>query len=79
MIDKLLKNYGGRFIQDDTISSGSPLIPIYHIFDKTTGETTEIKIDTFNADIEVVIKNILDAKIIESRDKKIDSIIWNKD
>jgi hypothetical protein len=75
MIDELLKNkYGGRFVQGLTTFTNS-FIPTYSIFDRYTGETFQIKIDSFAADHEMVIENILYEKVINFRDKKIDSII----
>lgn len=74
MIKELLKKYNGRFTSHVYLEEYS-LIPTYQIFDKLTGETVSIKIDSINANIEVVIKNFLDEKIIESRNKKINSVI----
>lgn len=73
MIEKIIKKYGGRFISGHIYSDGYS--QIYEIFDTSTGETFEINIDSFNVDIEVVLQNILDEKIIDSRDKKIDNLI----
>lgn len=75
MIEKLLENYGGRFVAGLTTYDQNSFSPTYQIFDRSTGETFKIKIDSFNADISTVLKNILDEKITESRDKKINSII----
>jgi hypothetical protein len=75
MIEKLLKNYGGRFVEGLTTYDQNSFVPTYKIFDRFTGESFTIKIDSFNADIVVVLKNILDEKIIEHRDKKINSVI----
>lgn len=75
MIEEILLIYNGRFIEGISTIDERTFIPTYRIFDRSIGETIEIRIDSFNVDTKVVIKNILDAKIIESRDKKINSII----
>lgn len=75
MIEKILKKYNGRFIEGDSTIDEMTFTPTYHIFDKSTGETFMIKIESVSADVNLVIKNILDEKIIQSRDKKINSII----
>ena len=83
MIEKILKKYNGRFIEgqstgkvyDVSTIDQMTFTPTYHIFDRSTGETFLIKIDSLSADFSLVIKNILDEKITDSRDKKINSII----
>lgn len=75
MIEKILKKYGGRFIEGASTIDEVTFTPTYHIFDRSTGETFLIKIDSLAADFGLVIQNILDEKITESRDKKIKSII----
>lgn len=75
MIDELLKNkFGGRFVSGLPTKT-TPFIPTYSIFDRYTGETFEIKIDSFAADHEIVIENILSEKVINYRNEKINSII----
>ena len=76
MIDELLKNkFGGRFASGYSNKKTTPFIPTYFIFDRYSGETFEIKIDSFAADHEIVIENILSERVINYRDKKINSII----
>lgn len=75
MIEKILKKYNGRFIEGQSTIDEMTFTPNYSIFDRSTGETFLIEIDSVSADFSLVINNILNEKITESRDKKINSII----
>lgn len=75
MIEDLLKKFGSRFKKGLTEYNSNTLTPTYSFEDTTDGERFEIKIDSFAVDIEIVIENILNQKIIFKRDEKINSVI----
>ncbi len=78
MIEKILEKFGGRFKKGLKTYSANTLLPIYSFEDTTDGERFQIKIEYFVADVEVVIENVLNDKIIFKRDTKIDEIINEK-
>jgi hypothetical protein len=78
MIEDILKKFGGRFEKDLTTYSTTTLFPIYYFVDKNDGERFQIQIDSFAADPEIVIENVLNDKIISKRDSKINYIINEK-
>lgn len=82
MIDKLLKKFSGRFQNHLPISYHSttlrpfmPLLPSYTLKDTFDGEIFTIKIDSLAADPELVLENVLNEKIINKRDYKIEQLI----
>ena len=78
MIEKILQKFGGRFGKGLKTYSAKTLLPIYSFVDTSDGEVFTIQIDSFVADVEVVIENVLNDKIIFKRDIKIDGIINEK-
>jgi hypothetical protein len=78
MIENLLKKFGGRFKNHLTTYSTNTLLPVYSFEDKVDGERFQIQIDSFAADPEMVIENILNEKIVFKRDNKIKSVLNEK-
>jgi hypothetical protein len=78
MIEDILKKFNGRFEQDLTTYNNVTLMPTFSFLDTTDGERFKIQIDSFVADVKVVIENALNDKIISKRDIKIDGIINEK-
>jgi len=76
MID--IEKFGGRFEKDLTVYNANTLLPIYSFVDTADGERFQIQIDSFAADPEIVISNILTEKIIFKRDNKIQSVLNGK-
>ncbi len=76
MID--LEKFGGRFKSHLTTYSANTLLPVYSFEDTVDGERFQIQIDSFAADPEIVISNILNEKIISKRDNKIQSVLNEK-
>lgn len=76
MIKKLLKKFNGRFENHlPTIYNSNSFLPTYSLIDTFDGETFIIQIDSLSADPEIVLENILQEKIINKREQKIDSLI----
>jgi hypothetical protein len=76
MIKQLLNKFGGRFQNHlPTIYNSSSFLPTYSLKDTTDGEVFTIQIDSFAADPEIVLENVLKEKIINKRDTKINSLI----
>jgi len=76
MIDKLLKKFSGRFQNHLPISYHSTtFLPSYTLKDTFDGEIFTIKIDSLAADPELVLENVLNEKIINKRDYKIEQLI----
>jgi len=76
MINQLLNKFGGRFKNHlPTIYNSSSFLPTYSLKDTTDGEVFTIQIDSFAADPEIVLENVLKEKIINKRDTKINSLI----
>ena len=76
MIKKLLKKYNGRFENHrPTIYNPNSFLPTFSLKDTTDGEVFTIQIDSFAADPEMVLENVLHEKIINKREQKIDSLI----
>lgn len=76
MIDKLLKKFSGRF-ENHLPTSYHPttFLPLYTLKDTLDGEVFTIKIDSLSADPEIVLENVLNDKIINKRDSKIEKLI----
>jgi hypothetical protein len=76
MIKQLLNKFGGRFQNHlPTIYNSQSFLPTYSLKDTTDGEFFTIQIDSFAADPEIVLENVLKEKIINKRDTKINSLI----
>lgn len=76
MIKQLLNKFGGRFQNHlPTIYNSQSFLPTYSLKDTTDGEVFTIQIDSFAADPEIVLENVLKEKIINKRDTKINSLI----
>lgn len=76
MIDNLLKKFGGRFKNHLTTHYNSKtFLPTYSFKDTSDGEVFTIQIDSLAADPEMVLENILNEKIINKRDNKINQIV----
>ena len=78
MIENLLKKFNGRFEKDLTTYNTNTLLPIYSFVDKNDGERFQIQIDSFSADHEIVLQNVLNQKIIYKRDSKLKIILNEK-
>lgn len=74
MTNELLRNkFGLRFSHlTTTLREG---VLIYTISDRYVNETISIEIDSVSADSEIVIQNVLQERIINYRDKKLDYIL----
>ena len=75
---KILKKFNGRFEKGLTTYNSTTLTPTYSFIDTTDGERFQIKIDSLVADVEVVIENVLNDKIVFKRDNKIKSVLNEK-
>jgi len=76
MIEDLLKKYNGRFENHHpTIYNSNSFLPTFSLKDTTDGEVFTIQIDSFAADPETVLENVLREKIINKREQKINSLI----
>jgi hypothetical protein len=76
MIEDLLKKYNGRFENHrPTIYNSNSFLPTFSLKDTTDGEVFTIQIDSFAADPETVLENVLREKIINKREQKINSLI----
>jgi hypothetical protein len=73
-----VEKFGGRFKKDLTVYSANTLLPVYSFVDTVDGERFQIQIDSFAADHEIVIENILNEKIIFKRDNKIKNVLNEK-
>lgn len=72
---EILNKFGGRFINHlPTTYHSSTFMPSFTIKDTVDGEVFTIQIDSLAADAEMVLENVLLEKVINKRDKKIESI-----
>jgi hypothetical protein len=79
MIEDTLKKFNGRFKkQIMTTYNSQTFFPTYTLIDTFDNESFLIQIDSFAADPEIVIENVLNEKIIYKRDSKINAIINEK-
>jgi|688.fasta_scaffold1047288_2 hypothetical protein len=74
MIEDVFKKFNGRFKEKLTINENT-LMPIISIEDVSDGDKFQIQIESYVADIELVLENILNEKIINKRNSKIETII----
>lgn len=76
MTEDIFKKFGGRFKNHlPTKYHTTIFIPSYTIKDTADDEVFTIQIDSFAADPETVLENVLREKIINKREQKIDSLI----
>jgi hypothetical protein len=79
MIEDTLKKFNGRFKkQIMTTYNSQTLLPTYALIDTFDNESFLIQIDSFAADPEIVIENVLNDKIIHKRDSKLNLILNEK-
>lgn len=76
MTDDIFKRFGGRFENYLPVKyHNTTFMPSYTIKDNYDGEIFTIEIDSLVADPEIVLENVLNEKIINKREQKINSII----
>jgi hypothetical protein len=73
---EILNKFNGRFINHlPTTYNSTTFMPSFTLKDTFDAEVFTIQIDSLVADPEIILENVLQEKIINKRDKKIDSII----
>ena len=76
MVEDIFKKFGVRFKNHlPTKYHSTTFMPSYTIKDTADGEVFTIQIDSLAADTEIILENVLREKIINKRDKKINSLI----
>jgi hypothetical protein len=76
MVEDIFKKFGGRFENHlPTRYNSNSFLPTFSLKDTTDGEVFTIQIDSFAADPETVLENVLREKIINKREQKINSLI----
>ena len=83
MIEEILKKFNNRFKVNENSdfrlsANQAKSCPTFSFIDTFDGESFSIQIDSFAANHELVIENILNEKIINKRELKINSIINGK-
>jgi len=76
MVEDIFKKFGGRFENHlPTRYNSNSFLPTFSLKDTTDDEVFTIQIDSLAADPEIILENVLREKIINKRDKKINSLI----
>ena len=80
MIEDIIKKFNNRFKvnENSDFRFQRSFYPTFSFIDTFDGESFSIQIDSFAANHELVIENILNEKIINKRELKINSIINGK-